>query len=133
MDKVKDYLVLARKHHFWIICGVALLASLTCWWLAASRPDQEYEAQKTLIDGKFTAVKGIVNTTNHPNDTVTEKLRQRVFGIGNNVHEAWKIRYEEQLKVPQWQGDLSEDFLLWIMKNEYDTPIPTRFREEYQN
>src|SRR5687767_13030002 len=111
MDKVKDYLVLARKHHFWIICGVVLLASLTCWWLAESRLDREYKEQTTLIDGKFTTVKGIANTANHPNDKVTEQLRKKVFGIADNVYDAWVLRYQEQLKVPQWQGNLSEDFL----------------------
>jgi hypothetical protein len=55
-----------------------------------------------------------------------------VFGIGNNVYEAWRIRYDEQKKVPQWQGDLSKEFLGWI--NTHPTEdIPHRYRGEYTN
>lgn len=135
MDKAKEYLAVLQKHHFWVICGVVLLASLVSWYLAESSLDKEFKAQKDLVEGKFTALNGIANTPDHPNDKVTEELRKKVLGIADNVYGAWQLRYNEQQKVPQWAGDLSKPFLDFVNSPSRapDAAIPARFREEYMN
>lgn len=132
MDKAKEYLALAQKHHFWVISGVVLLTSLICWWVAKSRLDKEFTDNKTNVESKFASMDGIKKTPDHPNDKVTEQLRQKVFGIGNNVFEAWELRFEEQKKVPQWQGNLTKPFLDWITKNPPDAEIKANWREDYR-
>ncbi len=125
MDKTREYLALLQKHHFWVICGVVLLASFISWYMAESKLDREREAQKTLIEGKFTAVNAVASTADHPNEKTTTQMKGIKGVIEENVFIAWKLRFDEQLKVPQWQGDLSPEFLQFIRSAE---ARPTAFR-----
>src|SRR5688572_4176940 len=116
MDKTKEYLALLQKHHFWVVCGVVLIASLLSWYLAESSLDQQREAQKQKIEAAIASVTSVVNKADHPNDVMTGKQRDASIKVANNVFEAWQRRYDEQQKVPQWQGNLQKSFLEFINK-----------------
>ena len=46
MDKVKHFLELARKHHFWILCGVSAVVGLIVWYMSTSQLDTEFKAEQ---------------------------------------------------------------------------------------
>src|SRR5690606_13282500 len=72
-------------------------------------------------------------TADHPNTVVTDKLRKRVLGIKDNVFKAWQVRYEEQQKVPQWQGDLSQRFMDFVRTQPPTAKFPVGLLEEYRD
>ena len=51
MDKVKHFLELARKHHFWILCGVSAVVGLIVWYMSTSQLDTEFKADQGKIVG----------------------------------------------------------------------------------
>lgn len=57
MDKLKIFLANAKKHQFWICCGVMLLVSLGCWWWASSAVAKLYDTRETAIKGSFDGAK----------------------------------------------------------------------------
>ena len=55
MDKIKIFLATAKKHQFWVCCGVMLLTSLGCWWWACGNLSDLFKKRSSEIDGDFTS------------------------------------------------------------------------------
>ena len=113
MDQVKNILAVIKKHHFWILCGLAVLIGLGMSFVAKNKlikgPDG-YEAEKSKITSAQGSVAPLASGPDHPNpdwvkfaEGETTKARQKVF-------DAWSALYKEQAaKVFQWPKDLFPD------------------------
>lgn len=113
MDKIQGILAVVKKHHFWILCGLAAVVAVVCWYMATGSLAQEFSSGKANVTTQYGKLTTVATKPDHPNenwikgiDTDSEKLRVKVDG-------AWKKLYADQKKnvfvAPQWAkwvGDL---------------------------
>jgi hypothetical protein len=133
MDKVKQYLELARKHHFWVLCIIAIVAGVVAWYLSSSKLSAEFKANSSQIDGTFTSLKGV--PPDQPHDDWTPGYNKETQAVSQDVLAAWKELYQQQKdKVFVWPKELSQDFR--DAANQISDPnavIPRKLREYYQS
>lgn len=132
MDKVKQYLELARKHHFWVLCLVSVVAGLVAWYTATKKLKAQFTEYTSQIDGAFSSLKGVAS--DQPHQDWTEGINKETELVAQDVLAAWKALYQEQKdKVFIWPKELSQDFL--DAANQLTDPnavIPRKLREYYQ-
>ncbi len=138
MDQLKTFLTTLKRYHFWILCGVVIVTTAACWWMATAGLADQYQSRKKAIDDKF---KGLVIDPNHPNQAVIDKTRDRDTALQENVHQAWEVLYDQQKKNNPIPAELGEEFKQAFKRVENVnlenlTPkdeIPEKYREVYQN
>ncbi|MCC7085347.1 MAG: hypothetical protein IT427_10105 [Pirellulales bacterium] len=117
MDKVKQFLVVAGKHHFWILCGVAALIGLVVQMMASGKLSAETKARRDQIKSKYEAVKSI--SADHPNDDWNAGIGKKTGETQTSISTAWAALYEKQKQqVFVWPKSLRKDFLDGIAKVE---------------
>lgn len=95
MDQLKIFLAVVKKYQFWFLCGVILITSLVCWWLAKDSLVERFKTRKSQIESAFQGTKVMPN---HPNQEVIKKIQDQDKLLKEGVNAAWKILYEEQEK-----------------------------------
>ncbi len=132
MDKLKIFLANAKKHQFWICCGVMLLVSLGCWWWASSAVAKLYDTRETAIKGSFDGAKVQPGA---PNQKVIDRIEQQRKDLSQKVYDAWKSIYDQQQKNCVFPTEvLGKEFekafkKLQLPKGELDS----EYLEIYQN
>lgn len=140
MDKVKEILAQLKKHYFWVLIGVVLVASVVVWFLATGDLRSRFTARQEAIKKRFDELQSIVGNSQHPNDKtiayvrgllgssdLPETLKGKVFG-------AWELLYREQKEKNQLPSTLGEGF-----KSEFESlgpnkkDLPAEFLELYQS
>ena len=94
MDKLKDFLMILKKYHFWVLCGIVLVTTLVLWWMATSSLAERYQTEKAAVDSKFKALTKI--EVNHPNQLVIDKIREQDKALRQDVFSAWEVLYRQQ-------------------------------------
>jgi hypothetical protein len=140
MAQLQVVLGYLRKHHFWLLCAVAVAASLFGWMQARGTLSDEYQKRKSAIDGTFGDLQRIETDEAPPNVNWTQAINKLTEAKRENVAKAWQGIYDEQQKVLAWPEVLGDDFQKWIKdpKNARpETEIPYSleqpFRERYRN
>ncbi|MGD9722217.1 MAG: hypothetical protein AB7O59_11760 [Pirellulales bacterium] len=131
MDKVKVILGHLQKHHFWLLCLVCIVCGFVAWNMAAGKLSKDYDSRKSAINTKFTALEGILNEPNFPNEswkTAADKLTNEQK---EKVRVAWQQVYDEQAPYLKWPEFLGEDFLKQIQALPQGSEIPFNLRERY--
>ncbi len=134
MDKVKQYLEVARKHHFWILCGIVALAGMIAWMMSTGKLAAEFKVREGEIKSQLSALQGI--TSPHANETWNTGIEKTTSESRENVRSSWTLLYEDQVKnIYKWPESLNKDFLTAIAKVEAgkQAHLENRFRERYQN
>jgi hypothetical protein len=133
MDKVKQILEVLRKHHFWILCGIAALIGLVVWYNASGKLEAEFQRDSKKIDTTFADLRQIQNP--HPNGKWTEAAGKEINAARNGVYTVWTKLYEEQKqKAFIWPEQLGKRFLDAVPGLDANPPaLPADLRELYQN
>jgi hypothetical protein len=134
MDKVKLYLELARKHHFWVLCGLSAVAGLMAWYLASGKLTAQFRQNSSTIDSTFSNLKNV--SPDQPHGDWKDGINKETGAIGQDVWNAWKALYQEQKdKVFVWPKDLNSDFLDAAnqLVSDPKAVIPRRLCEYYQS
>jgi hypothetical protein len=93
MDKVKQILAVAKKYQFWVFCGVMVVTSLVCWWLAKSAVADTYKKREGEIK---TAFDGTNIQPGHPNDAKIKEVKDKDEALKKKVLAAWEDIYNKQ-------------------------------------
>ena len=133
MDKLKAFLAVLKKQHFWVMCGVVLILGLSGWAWATSNLAGQYRANRTKIEGIYKDLDQLRSSDRENPESIkgaeieTGKLRIKVKG-------AWEDVYAEQRdKVLRWPKVLGEDFLRIVPQLPPSEEIPVDQRERYWN
>jgi hypothetical protein len=135
MDKLRVILEYVRKYHFWLLCVVAIVASLVGWMMARGTLSDEYNKGKSAIVGKFDALKQVEQIEFPPNSTWKEGLDKLTVAERQKVKTAWQTVYDEQQKVLEWPASMGPKFkdvvTKWIAKPdvEFDGNVRTAYRD----
>jgi hypothetical protein len=141
MDKLRVIWDYVGKYHFWLLCVVAVGASLAGWVMARGTLSAEYQKRKGTIQGKFGALDQIRQTDAPPNSTWRDEIAKLTEAERKEVASAWETVYAEQQKVLEWPQVLGEPFKRdvnawvdrWITKKEQTAEMQETWRENYRN
>ena len=134
MDQLKTFLASAKKHHFWILCGLAVLIGLGMTYKAGTSLSKVYQRQKSTISGLKQKLMPLV-TGDHPNDKWVASVDQKTVEFRHEVYDAWVQLYRQQLdKVFVWPHDLTKEFIAAFKVGAAPVPTTTMeyLREQYQ-
>jgi hypothetical protein len=136
MDKVKQILELVRKHHFWILCGLAALVGLVAWYLSTATLADQFRTDSDKINKYITDLKGIPP---EPKEDWATGAENHIKTVKDDVKSAWETLYSAQKKnVFVWPPSLGADFLNAVEKiegttNDLDLPLRERYGDQVRN
>jgi hypothetical protein len=134
MDQVRTALAWLKKHHFWVLTGLAVLIALGCWWSAANKMSAKYEADQKTIKGGFDIVGAVKSASFHPNDTINNHEIDEIKKVSGGVAKLWQVLYDKQREnVLQWPTALNKAFRDAVEKMQFAEDIPRDLRDNYQN
>lgn len=135
MDKLKIFLANAKKHQFWICCGVMVLASLGCWWWACGDVKTLFDRRKSAIETDF---KGVEVSNDAPNKDLIDKTNAQNEKLKKKVFNAWVTLYDNQKKNNPFPTDvLGEGFEKAFTKVQFSKDgkeeLESRYLDIYGN
>ncbi len=133
MDKIKPYLAMARKHHFWIVCGLVVIITLTIWSLAAAEMKKQFTERRDKIKGLEEGAKKVSQQVDPPNEKVVQVAQTCNLSLEQQVYAAWNYRHLVQKKKNPWPEELGTQFTMIINSLPEDAEIPREYRETYMN
>lgn len=136
MDKVKVILKQLKKHHFWILTVIVIIAALVGWMSATNKLSASYLERKSKIIGTFKKLDDVKGTDPHPNSAWKEAVGKLASQQRGTVRAAWEKVYNEQKKSLVWPEELKKDFIDYFEKNPQVAEINNQnreFCERYQN
>ncbi len=107
MDQLKKFLAVAKKNHFWILSGLAVLIGLVMYLTASSKLIDGYQKQKQQIASTDGQVSPLLVGTEHPNINWVQQVKNDSDVLRRNVKDAWEALYVGQRDhVFVWPKDL---------------------------
>jgi hypothetical protein len=101
--------------------------------MATASVASDVKSKAAKIEDTFKKVQTIAGTTNHPNQTYLEGLKQEEAKLKEKVLAAWKTLYDQQQEKNPWPDVLGDQFLAMIRDLKPSDEIPYNFRGRYQN
>jgi hypothetical protein len=132
MDKLKIFLAVLKKHQFWVFCGIMLVTTLACWWLATGGLASQFTARVSSINSDFNGAKV---QSGHPNQDHIDKIDKDLHkSLRENVFNAWQALYSEQQDKNPFPADLlGEGFEKQFKKLKLPQGrLDDIYREKYQ-
>ncbi|MEX0936327.1 MAG: hypothetical protein WDZ59_00595 [Pirellulales bacterium] len=134
MDQLRSIMKTLGRQHFWILCGLVVVLCLVGWWMASGTLVEQYEANSSTVNSRFTAVQSIVSEQQHPNDRITQRVQELTAAQREQVLALWQALYDRQTReVLQWPEEMGDDFLNYIDDIEPESTIQYQFLERYQD
>jgi hypothetical protein len=144
MDQLRTFLAEAKRHAFWVMCGIILLVSLGSWWYSTGKLAEAKAAQESKITSVMKSVENVQrNNPLHPNQASIEGMDQLIKLSVEEVYRGWDAQYSRQKDVLVWPSDFGDDFLNAveplrpIEQLSYPTPISKEidvsYRRRYRN
>jgi hypothetical protein len=131
MDKVKVFLGVLKKHHFWLLCVICIGAGMMGWMMATGSLASAFTAEEGKIKGKFGELDAILQTPNFPNGKSKELVDKLAQEQKQKVRLAWQKVYDEQAQFFKWPEYLGDDFLKYVKSQPWKADFPLRYREIY--
>jgi len=131
MDKVKQILELLRKHHFWILCGLAALVGVIVWQMATSGLEAEFQKDSQAVDQTIKQVKDAQNDPGMARKDWKDQKEKDTEILKEVVGDRWQKLYAEQKKeVFKWLDNLSaEDVAKLEAPGEYERSLIDTYTE----
>jgi hypothetical protein len=124
MDKVREILRTLKRIHFWILCGLIILAAPVIWFLASGRLVKDSATLKSDIESKYSTLTGIRAESPHPNETVEQKMDELIAGRVEEIREAWQKMFDQQKDVFVWPEVGNMRSLSQYLPIESKVPFP---------
>ncbi|MFH1266189.1 MAG: hypothetical protein ABIK89_10715, partial [Planctomycetota bacterium] len=131
MDQVKVVLAAIKKHHFWLLCVVAVLVSLGIWWSATAAMAKRIEERKGELKGAYDSIAGIRSGGLHPNEDTNQAIQERHNKLTDNVFKAWTAFFQDQQIRNRWPKALGPDVVAYVESLGPNDEIPSEHRDTY--
>ena len=133
MDKVKVFLAVLKKHHFWVLAGLVLILGLTIYVAAAADLQGRYQTRSKKLNDAVQQARQITQVTEHPNEQKIKNWDLARDLQKEKVLASWKALYDKQQKENPWPPKLGKDFLDVIKALKPDEEIPVQQCGLYQH
>ncbi len=134
-DSARPYVEGVVKYHFWILAAIVPFVLVPSVFSTNAAMRQQIAAQKSSIDGHFSALTAIQSETDHPNATWVEAVDRRTAEVRKGILEQWKAFWAGQESLRVWPQGLGPDFLATIQAVEEGKldRLPPNLLQRYQN
>ncbi len=132
MEQIRAALAWLKRQHFWVLMGLAPLIAIACWYSATGALTSKFTANKSAIDGEFTATSSIQSQAFKPNDAVNTLQKNETKKLADGVLALWTSLYDRQKEqVLRWPAQLSERFKNYVANKKFGDNIQDALRNEY--
>lgn len=134
-DSLRQQLAPVVKHHFWILACLVPLLLLPALFLANGERRAVIAREKATIDGHVSALNGVRNEPNHPNQEWSNRIDGLAAGVKEELKREWTAFWNSQGGLRAWPKALGQDFLTAITAVESGGRRELQFRDlqRYQN
>ena len=135
MDRLKSVLAVLKRHHFWVLCGAAVLIGLGLWWVATASVDKQRAKRTTAIEAELQSLAQIASDPAHPNQQTIAAFNSQTEELKRKVLEAWIQLYAQQKEKNPLPNVLSPEFKLVFdsLERQPDIEIDGEKLDEYRN
>jgi hypothetical protein len=131
MDKVKLYLTILKKHHFWVLCGIVTICGFVSWWMGSQSLATEANSHLSTVKGAYDKVRGITNPVNPSFAAAVEKAHT---DLKKQAFKVWQDQYKKQQEILKWPENLGQkEFVDIVQPLSPEQPIPEVLRRRYRN
>ena len=102
MDQLKSVLVIVKKYHFWVLCGITVVVPLALAFTAGGQISRNTKARATEVASIRTQVKQVKDTANPPNESAKQVVDKAHEGLRAQVYGAWASLYDVQAERNKW-------------------------------
>lgn len=110
MDKLREFLGLLKRQHFWFLAPILLLMAAAGWWLSSKKLSAEFDTYKSNVDGYKQQMEQVIGKTQHPNPDFHDGMENLIAQRRENVREAWQTKWERQKQELKWPEELPAEF-----------------------
>src|SRR6476660_8313260 len=131
MDKVKQILEVLRKHHFWILCGLAALVGVIVWQMSTSGSDAEFQRDSRNVADSLKKVQDVARDDAMPRENWKALKEKDIQTIKEDVDKVERELYDKQKQdVFKWLDNLSaEDVAKLEAPGQYESDLRDRYGE----
>ncbi|MHC4180053.1 MAG: hypothetical protein ACYSWU_21325, partial [Planctomycetota bacterium] len=136
MDNLRNVLAVFKKHHFWVLCGLAVAIVLGLWWWATHQVDEARAARTGEIEGAMGRLEQIrLNRNNNANQKVIDLADAQTAELKKVVFEAWEGLYNQQQDNNPLPELLSDEFKkrFEAFKQDWEVSIGGTYEREYMD
>ncbi len=125
-EQVKQLVAALKKHHFWLLLSVAVIAALTVWYMSTGELEAAYRNDTRKIDGAVGSLTGMVNNPLR-NEAMIRDVETEQGKIHKQSVDAWNILFERQKPLFVWPPEVAT-----IADLPPDQEIPPGLRGDFQ-
>jgi Zn-dependent M32 family carboxypeptidase len=130
MDKLKSFLPVVKKYHFWVLSGVVVAVALLSWFKATTDMADRIKKRKEAISKHYKNMTEITGQPQFPNPTMLEAINKKIAVLKADVAAAWQTFYGQQNQYNKLPEELSKEFKdAFVKPGEALTP---RLCQHYQ-
>ncbi|MBL8826664.1 MAG: hypothetical protein JNM18_06725 [Planctomycetaceae bacterium] len=125
-QQVKQLAASLKKHHFWLLLTVAVIASLTVWYMSTGELEAAFRNDTRKIDGSVGSLAGMVNSPLR-NEVMIRDIEAEQGKIHKQSVDAWNVLFERQKPLFVWPTEVAT-----ISDLPTDQEIPLALRADFQ-
>ena len=108
MEKLKPTIEFIKKHLFWILCGIAFVATFTTYYIGSRSLRTKQEVAEKKINSSFKKVEGIKSAGDgfHPNSDTHLELIKLTNKARSELEKAWELKEKAQRPLFEWPDEI---------------------------
>lgn len=124
-EQMKQLAGALKKHHFWLLLVIAVIAAIVVWSMATGQLQQAFAFDQRKIEGTFVGVNNM--PTPFRNQEMIGQIDAEQAKITRQAIEAWNVLYERQKPLLVWPKEVAA-----IAQIPLDQEIPLGLRSDFQ-
>jgi len=133
-DQIRPLLAIFLKYSFWMLAAVVPLLLLPLLFLARGSMKTQIDSVRQQIDSHIGALQNIRSTADHPNESWSKGIEEKIVEINKETLQEWQAFWESQKTLRVWpEESLGPDFVKTAESLKPDGKLSPKFRERYQN
>lgn len=110
-EQIRPVVAALAKYHFWILALIVPLVLVPLLFMGTGSLDSKITAQKSQIEGRVSALKGVQGIAEHPNEAWSEAVEAQTRKIQEETLAEWRRFWEAQTFLRVWPAKLGGDFV----------------------
>lgn len=110
-EQIRPYVAALAKYHFWILALIVPLVLVPLLFVGTGSLDSRITAQKSQIESRVSALKGVQGIAEHPNEGWSEAVEAQTQKIQAETLAEWTRFWEDQKFLRVWPAKLGDAFV----------------------
>jgi hypothetical protein len=132
MEKIKPYLEMLKKYHFWLLTGICVVVMLYCWNSATQEIEKQFSANKMKVEGEFSKIQKLNGLEEFPNPKWEEGLVQKGQEVARKIQAAAERIAKRQQPALTWPKETFSDAFIAVASKQSPLEWPDPAITEFQ-